>query len=198
MWPIIFFPLTYILSIWRKPLFIISLNQAAIAIILGMIPLLLLAELPQQREIYFLIGLAFCLWFVPCKSTRITSLVLWTFIFGCWHGHLILNQITYFSETSRSATVMIESVSLGAEKNNAEEKERYRIRFIESDGKYIFPALFASVLWNSSESLCAGQIWQVTMKLRPVHAQLNHGSYDSQRYALSIRQPLNGKITKSM
>ncbi|MDE9464168.1 ComEC family protein [Xenorhabdus bovienii] len=197
MWPIIFFPLTYILSIWRKPLFIISLNQAAIAIILGMIPLLLLAELPQQREIYFLIGLAFCLWFVPCKSTRITLLMLWTFIFGCWHGHLILNQITYFSETSRSATVMIESVSLGTEKNNAEEKERYRIRFIESDGKYIFPALFASVLWNSSESLCAGQIWQVTMKLRPVHAQLNHGSYDSQRYALSIRQPLNGKITKS-
>ncbi|MDE9567399.1 ComEC family protein, partial [Xenorhabdus bovienii] len=37
----------------------------------------------------------------------------------------------------------------------------------------------------------------VTMKLRSVHAQLNHGSYDSQRYALSIRQPLNGKIIKA-
>ncbi|MBI6548512.1 ComEC family protein [Xenorhabdus lircayensis] len=197
MQPIIFFPFTYIFTIWRRSPPIISLNLAALAIVLGILPLLFLVELPQQKFIQYLVSLAFCLLFFPYKFIRVISLGLWAFIFGCWHGHQILMQITYFSETSRSATVMIDSVSLVSETKEVEQKARYRIRLIESNGKYIFPALYAAVSWNSQELLCAGQKWQVTMKLRPVHAQLNHGSYDNQRYSLSIRQPLNGKIIKA-
>ncbi|OTA14992.1 ComEC family protein [Xenorhabdus vietnamensis] len=194
MQPIIFFPFTYLFIIWRKLKPIISLNLAALAIVLGIIPLLFLAELPQQKTIQYLIFLAFFLLFFPYKIIRLVSLGLWAFIFGCWHGHQILAQITYFSETSRTAIVMIDSVSLEDKTENNDKKTRYRIKLIESDGTHIFPALYASVSWNSQEYLCAGQKWQVTMKLRPVHTQLNHGSYDSQRYLLSIRQSLNGKI----
>ncbi len=98
---------------------------------------------------------------------------------------------------SRTAIVMIDSVSLEKNTKENDKKARYRIKLIESDGKYIIPALYASISWNSQELLCAGQKWQMTMKLRPVHAQLNHGSFDSQRYSLSIRQPLNGKIIEA-
>ncbi|PHM74604.1 ComEC family protein [Xenorhabdus kozodoii] len=194
MQPIIFFPFTYLLAIWRKSVPIVSLNWAALVVVLGVFPLLFLANLPQPKTLQYLIFLAFFLLFFPCKTLRLISLGLWVFIFGCWHAHQILAQVTYFSETARTAIVMMDSVSLENGTKEQAQKARYRIRLIESDGKYIFPALYASVTWNSQESLCAGQKWQVTMKLRPVHAQLNQGSYDSQRYSLSIRQPLNGKI----
>ncbi|CDG17275.1 putative recombination protein with metallo-hydrolase domain [Xenorhabdus doucetiae] len=200
MQPIIFSPFTYLFAIWRRPMPHISLNLAALVIVLGILPLLFLAELPRQKVIQYLIFLAFCLLFFPYKTTRLISLGLLAFILGCWHAHQILSEITYFSETSRTATVMVDSVSLESITNETKEndkKARYRIRLIESNGKYIFPALYASVSWDSQELLCAGQKWQVTMKLRPVHAQLNQGSYDSQRYLLSIRQPLNGKIIKA-
>ncbi|SFN60819.1 ComEC family protein [Xenorhabdus japonica] len=194
---IIFFPFTYLFIIWRKLRLIININLAALAIVLGILPLLFLANLPQQKTINYLILFAFLLLIFPHKIIRFISLGLWVFIFGCWHGHQILAQITYFSETSRTAIVMIDSVSLENETKENDKKARYRIRLIESDGKHIFPALYASVLWDSQELLCAGQKWLVTMKLRPVHAQLNYGSYDSQRYSLAIRQPLNGKIIQA-
>ncbi|MDC9603445.1 ComEC family protein [Xenorhabdus griffiniae] len=197
MQPIIFSLFTCLFAIWRKPTPFISLNWAALAIILGVFPLLFLAELPQQKVIQYLVILAFCLLFFPYKIIRLVSLALWAFIFGCWHGQHILAQVTYFSETSRTAIVMIDSVSLENNTKKEDKKARYRIKLIESDGKYIIPALYASVSWNSQELLCAGQKWQMTMKLRPVHAQLNHGSFDSQRYSLSIRQPLNGKIIEA-
>ncbi|WP_374053173.1 ComEC family protein [Xenorhabdus taiwanensis] len=197
MRPIIFSLFTYLFTSWRKPTPLISLNLAALAIILGIFPLLFLAELPQQKIIQNLAIIAFCLLFFPNKIIRLISLGLWAFIFGCWHSHHILAQVTFFSETSRTAIVMIDSVSLENNTKEDDKKARYRIRLIESNGKYIIPALYASVLWNSQELLCAGQKWQVTMKLRPVHAQLNHGSFDSQRYSLSIRQPLNGKIIEA-
>ncbi|MEQ1961738.1 ComEC family protein [Xenorhabdus khoisanae] len=197
MQPIIFYIFNFLYSTWRKKTPIISLNLVALAVVLGIFPLLFLSELPQQKIINFLIFIAILSFFLPYKFIRVMTIGLWAFIFGCWHGHQILAKITYFSETVRTATVMIDSVSLENKTKENEQKARYRIRLIESDGKYIFPALYASVLWNSQEQLCAGQKWQVTMKLRPVHAQLNHGSYDNQRYSLSIRQPLNGKIIKA-
>ncbi|WP_323869580.1 ComEC family protein [Xenorhabdus szentirmaii] len=188
----------FFFTIWQKPFQAISLNLAASAIILGIFPLLFLVELPSQKFLHYLILISFLLLFFPDKVIRIISLGLLAFIFGCWHGHQILTKITYFSETSHSAMVMIDSISLENTVKEDNKKERYRIRIIESHGEYIFPALYASVSWNvQEERLCAGQKWQVTMKLRPVHAQLNHGSYDSQRYALSIRQPLNGKIIQA-
>ncbi|WP_237385259.1 ComEC family protein [Xenorhabdus sp. Sc-CR9] len=197
MQSIISYYFIYFFSIWQKSPPVISLNLVALAVVSGIFPLLFLVELPQQNVIQYLIFLAFFLLFFPYKFVRIIAIGLWAFIFGSWHGNQILEQITYFSETSRTATVMVDNVSLGTKTEENRQKIYYRIRLIESNGRYIFPALYASVSWNSQKELCAGQKWQVTMKLRSVHAQLNHGSYDSQRYALSIRQPLNGKIIKA-
>ncbi|AOM40677.1 ComEC family protein [Xenorhabdus hominickii] len=194
---IIFSPFIYLFTLWQRPPPLISLNLAALAIVLGVFPLLFLAELPQQKVINSLILISFSLLYFPFKFIRIISLGLWAFIFGCWHGHQILEQITYFSEFSRSAIVVIDSALLEDKTKENEQKPRYRIQLIESEGKYIFPRLYASVLWNSKALLCAGQKWHVTMKLRPVHAQLNQGSYDNQRYSLSIRQPLSGKILQA-
>ena len=41
---------------------------------------------------------------------------------------------------------------------------------------------------------CAGQHWLMTLRLRPVHGQLNDGAFDSQRYALAQHRPLSGGI----
>ncbi|MDX7988256.1 ComEC family protein [Xenorhabdus sp. 12] len=182
-------------TVLQKARPIISLNLASLAIILGVLPLLFVVEIPDKKLLQYLTALAFFLLFFPYKSIRIVSLGLLTFIFGCWHAHKILSEIAYFSETSQTAVVAIDSISLENTVTEDNKKRRYRIRIVESNGKYIYPALYASVTWNSPEvRLCSGQKWQVIMKLRPVHAQLNEGSYDSQRYALSIHQPLHGKV----
>ncbi len=54
---------TYLFSIWRKAPPIISLNLVALAVVLGISPLLFLATLPQQKVIQCLIFLAFFLLF---------------------------------------------------------------------------------------------------------------------------------------
>ncbi len=41
---------------------------------------------------------------------------------------------------------------------------------------------------------CAGQHWLMTLRLRPVHGQLNDGGFDSQRYALAQHRPLSGGL----
>jgi len=41
---------------------------------------------------------------------------------------------------------------------------------------------------------CAGQRWEMTLKVRPVHGQLNEGGFDTQRYALAQHRPVSGRF----
>ncbi|WP_350306928.1 ComEC family protein [Photorhabdus viridis] len=177
----------------KQPVPVISVNQAAVAIIAGIIPLLFLSELPQKQQIIALILLAlFCL-FLPSCLFRMVSISLLAFLIGCWQGNHLLEQIIYLSEKERLSQGIVESLSLGDEVN--EGKNRVLLRIVADENKVIFPPLYISAYWNISlESLCAGQKWQLKMKLRPVHSQLNQAGYDSQRRALAIRQPLTGKV----
>ncbi len=36
----------------------------------------------------------------------------------------------------------------------------------------------------------------MTLRLRPVHGQLNDGGFDSQRYALAQHRPLSGELSQ--
>lgn len=45
------------------------------------------------------------------------------------------------------------------------------------------------------QNACAGQRWAMTLRLRPVHGELNDGGYDAQRSALAQHQTLSGRFT---
>jgi competence protein ComEC len=44
------------------------------------------------------------------------------------------------------------------------------------------------------QSVCVGQQWDMTIRARPVHGQLNDGGFDTQRHALSSHLPLTGRF----
>ena len=44
---------------------------------------------------------------------------------------------------------------------------------------------------------CAGQLWEMTLKVRPVHGQLNEGGFDTQRHAFATHQPVTGRFTRA-
>jgi len=47
------------------------------------------------------------------------------------------------------------------------------------------------------QKACAGQRWTMTLRLRPVHGELNDGGYDSQRSAFARHQTLSGRFTRA-
>jgi competence protein ComEC len=47
------------------------------------------------------------------------------------------------------------------------------------------------------QKACAGQRWSMTLRLRPVHGELNDGGYDSQRSAFARHQTLSGHFTRA-
>ncbi|MFZ4251654.1 ComEC family protein [Enterobacter ludwigii] len=47
------------------------------------------------------------------------------------------------------------------------------------------------------QKVCAGQRWAMTLRLRPVHGELNDGGYDPQRSAFARHQTLSGRFTQA-
>ena len=63
-------------------------------------------------------------------------------------------------------------------------------------GRYLFPPVGVTLYGNPDRaSLCGSNIKPMTLRLRPVHGQLNDGGFDSQRYALAQHRPLSGGIS---
>ena len=47
------------------------------------------------------------------------------------------------------------------------------------------------------QKVCAGQRWAMSLRLRPVHGELNDGGYDPQRSAFARHQTLSGRFTQA-
>jgi len=69
-------------------------------------------------------------------------------------------------------------------------------RIVSLNGKPWFSTTGVTLYGNYlPQPACAGQRWAMTLRLRAVHGELNDGGFDSQRYALSMHQPLSGRFT---
>ncbi|HHR6080912.1 TPA: DNA internalization-related competence protein ComEC/Rec2 [Providencia alcalifaciens] len=161
----------------------LSYTEAAIALIIGMLPLLFLPKLPDSNR-YLVLGmmLLVVLIIIWCnKPTRFLAVMGMGFLWACWHGVEIRKEIDFLSGVYRQWDITIVSIPL----NQDDAKKRVRVDRV--DGTRIFPALYAS--WNSKkyahEKVCAGQQWRITGKLNPVHASLNEGGFDQQRHLIS-------------
>ncbi|WP_273875941.1 DUF4131 domain-containing protein, partial [Serratia marcescens] len=92
-----------------------------------------------------------------------------------------------------TAVVQVSSIAL----NPAASKQTL-MRIERIDGHWLAPALMFTTLWAPEQQrLCAGQRWQLKLRLRPVHGKLNEGGFDSQRWAIAQRQPLTGLVRQA-
>ena len=116
------------------------------------------------------------------------------FAWAVFNAGSLIGQVERLSRgPDVTAVVQVSSIAL---KPAASKQALMRIERI--DGHWLVPALTFTTLWAPEQQrLCAGQRWQLKLRLRPVHGKLNEGGFDSQRWAIAQRQPLTGQVRQA-
>lgn len=116
------------------------------------------------------------------------------FIWAVFNAGSLLGQMDRLSRVPEvTAVVQISSVAL----EPAVSKQTL-MRIERVDGHWLAPALAFTTTWAPKEQrLCAGQRWQLKLRMRPVHGKLNEGGFDSQRWAIAQRQPLTAQVRQA-
>jgi len=161
-----------------------SLSRLAAGMITATLPLIWLPYLPEARYNWVPVALAGIL--IAVKKGKEAAIFLMLFLWALMPAQRLLQQTTFLSAGPVNATVRIKQL--------LPQSQKIKVRIVSVGGKRLFPPVYALI--NSPEinqAFCAGQRWQMTLRLRPVHARLNQGGFDAQRFALANSTPLTGK-----
>ncbi|EMA3640372.1 DNA internalization-related competence protein ComEC/Rec2 [Providencia stuartii] len=164
----------------------LSYTLAAIAIFIGTLPILFIHHIPTINNSFIISGILF-LFLLFIKAHRYLKfflLIAIAFLWACWHANDVIEKINLLSKKYQLLDVTIISVPLFNK-----EKENIKVRINKVAGGTVFPPLYAvwQVKHRSGVTICAGQTWQLNSLLKPLHASLNEGGFDQQRYSLSQR-----------
>lgn len=163
------------------------LPQLAGCVIVGILPLLWLPVLPGRFVVWGLIALALLIAQYRHGTAQYVALIM---LFLVW-GILSARQVLWPTETLPGKNRQVEIELTATDGQTAHQGKIVRL-----DGLRLFPAPGVSLYGNYlPETPCAGQVWAMTLRARPVHGQLNDGGFDSQRYALSQHQPADWTIS---
>ena len=162
------------------------LPQLAGCVIIGILPLLWLPVLPGRWVTWGLMVLALLIAQCRRRPAQYAALITLFFVWGV----LSARQTLWPTErlTDRNQRVEVELTA-------TDGQTTHQGKIIRLDGRRLFPAPGISLYGNYlPETPCAGQVWAMTLRARPVHGQLNDGGFDSQRYALAQHRPLTGRF----
>ncbi|PKH24280.1 DNA internalization-related competence protein ComEC/Rec2 [Enterobacterales bacterium CwR94] len=163
-------------------------TQVSIWSILGILPLLFLPRLPTTGSVTMLLIAAVVIGWLPIKGSAYISLLLFAFCWAVWQGQTLMRDISTL--TQHPVTVEARVISHDA------ARRALTLHVIAlRDGPQLFPPVYARVYYQQNQGWCSGQQWQMQLSLRPVHALLNEGGYDAQRFAVASRKPLTGRVT---
>lgn len=167
--------------LWKYKEQTLSLTWASIAVLGGVLPLLFMPRLLNFDDSTFILCFSFVFVFMVLSSKKIKFILLLIimFLWGNWHGNNINNNINTLSEKYHQLDVTIVSIPV------EEKEQKLKVRIDKINGKRVFPPLYA--VWKRKGAVCAGQIWRVDSKLKPLHTSLNEGSFNQQRHQLSQR-----------
>ncbi|MDO9685457.1 ComEC family protein [Klebsiella oxytoca] len=162
------------------------LPQLAGCVIIGILPLLWLPDLPGRSVTWGLMLLALLIAQCRRRAAQYAALITLFFVWGV----LSARQALWPTQTLTNGNRQVEVVLTATDGQTTHQG-----RIVRLDGRRLFPALGVSLYGNYlPEPPCAGQVWAMTLRARPVHGQLNEGGFDSQRYALSQHRPLTGRF----
>ncbi len=163
-----------------------TLTRAAACLVLGMLPLLILPQLPSPLALAALIALALLLLQARLRPLRQAALMLLGFTWVALHAQREITQIEQL--IAQPATLQVRVVEA------VPDDRRMTVQLLWWQGRPVYPPLYARVGLRGGGGWCAGMSAIVTLSLRPVHAQLNEGGFDAQRWALANHTPLTGRI----
>lgn len=153
------------------------------------LPLGFLPQLPGNGILAVIAVAALLLRLQPLPSLRIAAPALLLMLWALAEARQMTDSIDLLTRAPVNAIVRVTDVR--------EDNKQLKIQLLQIDGRYQFPPLFATLNDNGEgEPFCAGQRWQMQLRLRPVHARLNEGEFDLQRFAVAQHTPLQGTIIR--
>ncbi|MGE4799019.1 ComEC family protein [Yersinia hibernica] len=170
----------------------LSIDHVALAIIAGLLPLIWLPQLPGVELIGALLLLGGLLWTSGNTYCQCLTLALMSFVWGCWHGDKILAQVEQLTQREQQVIATISTPHLAWVEGN-----KVLLEIQQVNGKRIFPAIKVTVKWREGLGHCSGQQWKLWLRMRGVHSLLNEGGFDSQRWAVANRRPLQGRVIQA-
>lgn len=164
----------------------ITATLLAGSLVIGTLPLTVLPHLPGYGYDIAVLLLSFLFMRCPRRIVVFAAMVLLSSLWPLNTARSLQGQIERLTQGVVQAEVQIDTVLPGG--------ERARVRLFRQDGRILFPPIYASLKLPSAErSFCQGQRWDMALALRPLHAQLNEGGFDRQRFSLASSMPLTGK-----
>ncbi|OAT23268.1 DNA internalization-related competence protein ComEC/Rec2 [Proteus myxofaciens] len=166
----------------------LTLDQLALAILLGCFPLLLQEALFSGKTQLIIVLLAIILLFIPFSLSRFLAIFLFCWCYSNFTALSLLSQTTKMADSITTIKTQIVDYRQLADGNV--------IVKVNVPKKSLFStALYANLYWrNPPKNIIIGQYWQFSTQFRAVHSYLNEGGFDSQKYAVSIKETLTGKI----
>ena len=154
--------------------------------IIAMLPLLWLPVLPGMSSLAGASALALALIRLRGRAVAGVAMTLLLVVWGVLSAHQALWPTRHLTGAIRQAEVIL---------SETDGQALHRGQIVRLAGHYLFPPVGVTLYGELTPApACAGQHWLMTLRLRPVHGQLNDGGFDSQRYALAQHRPLSGGI----
>ncbi|MGJ0192450.1 DNA internalization-related competence protein ComEC/Rec2 [Pantoea sp. RRHST58] len=155
--------------------------------ILAALPLLFLPQLPSATGITALACTGMLLLWSPSAWLRMAAIALLLCSWMLGAARSAVTAIETASAAPATYSVRIDEVR--------QERRQIKVQLLKREGRYLFPPRFAWLSLGESEQVwCPGQRWSMQLSLRPVHAKLNEGEFDAQRFALANHMGLRGRI----
>ncbi|CNH21706.1 ComEC family competence protein [Yersinia pekkanenii] len=140
-----------------------------------------------------LLVLGLLLWLSGHSYCQCLALIIISFTWGSWHGNKVLMQIDVLAQGEQQVSATIDSSHLVWV-----EGSKVLLSIQQVNGQRVFPPIAVAVKWPEQlERPCAGQQWTLGLRMRSVHSLLNEGGFDSQRWAIANRRPLQGRVIKA-
>ena len=157
--------------------------------IIAALPLLVLPQLPAPGILLALFCAAVVLLQFRIQPIRTAGIALLLLVWMLHDARLIVDDIEKLTIKPQQFYVLIDEVR--------QENKQIKVRLLKEGDHFIFPPRFAWLSFESdSQKYCPGQRWSMQLRLRAVHARLNEGEFDNQRFALANHTPLQGRIIK--
>ncbi|MGU9934476.1 ComEC family protein [Enterobacter asburiae] len=161
----------------------------SVCVILAIAPLLWLPELPSLHTVWIMIVGGIVL--AARRNERLKYAGL-TLLFCVW-GILAAKESVWPMQHLTTGAVQAE-----VEITATDGATQHQGNILRVDGKRWWASTGITLYGNYlPQKACTGQRWSMTLRLRPVHGELNDGGYDSQRSAFARHQTLSGRFTRA-
>ncbi|AHE71093.1 competence protein ComEC [Enterobacter ludwigii] len=157
--------------------------------ILAIMPLLWLPVLPERQTVWVMIACGIAL---AAQRNNVLKYMGIMVLFCAW-GLLAAQESVWPMQHLTTGAVQAE-----IEITATDGATMHQGNILRVDGQRWWASTGVTLYGNYlPQKVCAGQRWAMTLRLRPVHGELNDGGYDPQRSAFARHQTLSGRFTQA-